>query len=131
VGDRFVIRHRGETLQVVDPAFAMELNESCKVNEKFMFEQQEYMNLVVVKKGVHKIALLVYRMDEIRSTRESVDNSISNHAGIVGTVYIDGSTLSLLDVNYIFRKYIKGFHFEMNQMEFDVVDNDSDLPLAA
>jgi two-component system chemotaxis sensor kinase CheA len=131
VGDRFVIRHRGETLQVVDPAYSMELNESCKVNEKFMYEQQEYMNLVVVKNNGHKIALLVHRMDEIRSTRESVDTSIANHVGILGTVYVDGATLSLLDVKYIFRKFIKGYLFQMNEMDFEVNDSDSDLPLAA
>jgi len=131
VGDRFVIRHRGETLQVVDPSYAIELSDVCKVNDKYLYEQQEYMNLVVVKMAGHRLALLAHRMDEIRSTRESIDHSISNHAGIVGPVYIDGATLSVLDVKFIFSKYVKGFYLDMDQDMLEMIDVDSDLQLAA
>jgi two-component system, chemotaxis family, sensor kinase CheA len=131
VGDRFVIRHRGETLQVVDPAYALDLNDDCKVHDKFMHEQQEYMNLVVLKMAGHRLALLVHRMDEIRSTRESVDCMVADHEGIIGTVYIDGSTLSVLDVKFIFQKFVKGFYLDMEQDAIDMIDHDIDLPQAA
>lgn len=112
-----VIRYRNDFLPIVDLDFS--LGFSSKVD----LESSEVFKLLVIGNGENRVGFVVQEINDISISDESIDTLIRDREGILGTTYISGKTINVIDERYVIANY-KNFYNKQLQ-------EDTELPLAA
>ncbi len=96
-GDLLVYRYRDNFLPIVSGTIV----EGHKVKTKL----PEILNVVVIEKDDKKIGFVVEEIQDIVSSNEPVDTLIKTSDMLLGTVYINGKTLSVIDTENLLESY--------------------------
>ncbi len=113
-GDLPIYRYRDSFLPLVDLFLE---------NNDFLFTDKEDFKVLVLERNDKKLGLVVSEIVDIVCSKEKVDTVFGNGEEISGTVFVDASTLNVLDHGYIFENY-KEMHkrSEVKELQNDNVD---------
>jgi two-component system chemotaxis sensor kinase CheA len=112
VGNNFIIRYRDQVLPIIEPAHLLGLNDTSLKNI-ILDKTEELLEIIVVNIQNKKVGILVHQLDEIQSTFEEIHTGASNNPGIKGSVYINNSTICVMDLEFLLEKY-KGTKLQIN-----------------
>ena len=95
-GNNALVHYRGKTLPLVDPSFKLGLSDSNALDSR-----NEYIQVIVVRGENRDIGFVTYGLDEIQQCFEPMETNYSNYDGLLGSVYIQGKTINVVDVKAI------------------------------
>jgi two-component system chemotaxis sensor kinase CheA len=112
-----VIRYRGDFLPIVDLDYCLDFSKDVDL------ESNEIFKVLVIGNGEYQVGFVVKEINDISISDESIDTLIRDREGLLGTTYISGKTINVIDEKYIISNYKQ---FYNNQVQEDI-----ELPLAA
>lgn len=112
-----VIRYRGDFLPIVD------LDFSLGFSSNFDLACKEVFKVLVIGHGENRIGFVVEEINDISISDEAIDTLIRDREGLLGTTYISGRTINVIDEKYILENYKKFYNNQSPKEE--------ELPLAA
>lgn len=123
VGDNRVIRYQNKLLPLLEPGYLLGLTEN--VVDDFIAElNKDFLEIIIVNIHDKQYGILVYELDEIHKTSQEINEDIVVE-GLKGTVYINSSTLSVIDLEYLAEKYNgRKIHFEDLHLGEDDYEDD-------
>lgn len=105
VGNKLIVRYLDKALPIVEPSTFLGLSEKGQIEEVIDAMKADQVEVIVVQKDGQKMGLLVAELDEIKHTYEVLDETTIDVKGLSGSIYIDGKTICVLDIPYLFKKY--------------------------
>lgn len=109
VGDNYIVRYLDKVLPIIEPSSIVGLSESNQMKNLDKSEK-DLLEVIVVNISGEKLGIIVHELDEIKGCSEQINRDTIVNNGLKGSVYINDSTISVLDLNYLLgcfkkRKY--------------------------
>jgi len=111
-----IVRYRDDFLPVVDVDFSLGFSDTLNLTSK------EVLNILVISRGNSRVGFVVKEINDISLAEESIDTLIRDRDGILGSTYINGRTINVVDSDYLLDNY-KSFYNHIGDSE--------ELPMAA
>lgn len=111
VGNNHIIQYQGRVLPLLEPAAMIGLHD-VSLKDHIEIYEKDHLEVIVVEYDSKKYGLVVYELDEIKVTPEKINLDILSD-GLEGTVYINGKTLSVLDLSFLVSLYSQKKKFKI------------------
>jgi two-component system chemotaxis sensor kinase CheA len=109
IGDNIVIRYLDNILPIVDPGYLMGLKTNSKVKQLMDGNDDLEIDIIVSRLGKQKIGLFVHALDEIQYSYEQINYETANAKGMNGSIFLNGKTICLVDIEAIYEMYKSNF----------------------
>jgi two-component system chemotaxis sensor kinase CheA len=129
VGSKLYVKYLDKVLPIIDPAQVIGLESGFDLRDLTDRNSLVDLEVIVTHYNGLKYGILVYELNEIQSTSESINtDTVDTDGGLVGSVFLEGRTVCILDLRYITLNYKKDFAV----VDVKSIDNDDDsLAIAA
>lgn len=104
-GNLPLLHLRGEFISLISPENILGLSKMSSFSN--LLEELEKLNLVILNVNEKKFALVVESVIDIKSVSDEIEQIFDVRNAIEGTIYVDGNTLSVLDVPFLIKNYKK------------------------
>lgn len=119
-GDIPLIRYREDFLPLIHVERMLNLSGT---NLQEILEAQEVINVIVVHRNNQQFGLVVKNIKDIGLTSEQIYEELSDREGIIGSVYIEEKTMTLVDVEFLIDNYTKLDQYEeVSEFENELAD---------
>ncbi len=106
IGDNYIVRYADKVLPIVDPAHMLGFKKNGM--EHILKEvKQGMLDVIVISTNGHHYGLVVFQLDEIKKSYEAINADTIINQGLKGTAYIDGRTISVVDLLWLDESYRK------------------------
>lgn len=102
-GDIPLVRYREDFLPLINIERLLNFSGT---NLDEIIDDESVLNVIVVNQKERFYGLVVRSINDIGLTTHEVDKDLIDREGILGTVFIDDRTITLLDVNYLVENYV-------------------------
>lgn len=102
-GDVPIVRYREKFLPLINIERLLNFSGT---NIQEIIDVEPLLNVIVVGHEENLFGLVVKKINDIGISSHEIESQISDREGIVGTIFIDEKTVSLLDVSYLVNNYI-------------------------
>lgn len=104
VGTNFVVRYLDKVLPIIEPAGLIGLQDN-NLKERLLNTPNQMLEIIVVNIGEKLVGLLVSKLDEIHKSYEDINTDTISNPGLEGSIFINGSTICILDLAFLMKKY--------------------------
>lgn len=100
-GNNALIHYLGKSLPLIDPASILGFREGDILSK---LSNNDEVKVLVIKNEDRLIGVVTYDLDEIHQTHEKLETEVYKMNGLLGSVFIKGKTLNILDTKFFFSK---------------------------
>ena len=107
VGSKLYTKYLDKVMPIIDPAHIIGLDTGFDMSKLCNNKADQEYDVIVANFNGKQYGLLVYELNEIKSSSESVNIDTIGQDGLIGSVFLDGSTVCIIDLKFITEHFKK------------------------